>query len=181
MAGPPWCLCSAAQPPAPAFEWQLLTPAQRKRKLAALREAARESKRQQRVETQQADEAVSMRVERHIPAADADLIVIDEPIEVPYLIHPTHRILHHRGFIACIRCGGDGFCGNTQRESPCGWMHGFCGDVFGYKEPATTIATRRTPTGQPGRGVARRRSDWNFVSPTFSHLFSGPSAVDWHY
>ena len=34
-----------------------------------------------------------------------ELIVTAEPIEVPYLIHSTHRILHHRGFSACIRCG----------------------------------------------------------------------------
>ena len=36
---------------------------------------------------------------------DEELIVTEEPVEVPYLIDPSHRILFHRGFSAYIRCG----------------------------------------------------------------------------
>ena len=91
------------EPAPPAFEWQHLTPAQRKRKLAALRDADRAAKRQQKLADQQADADETMRIDEHVE--ESELIVTSEPTEVPYLIHASHRILYHRGFSACIRCG----------------------------------------------------------------------------
>ena len=95
----------APPPPEPQFEWQLLTAAQRKRKLEALRMRDREAKRQQREAAAAADTVETQRIQQGRPDEHDDLVILDETVEVPFMIASSHRILHYRGFTACIRCG----------------------------------------------------------------------------
>jgi ribonuclease HI len=91
--------------PEPAFEWQLLTFAQRKRKLEALRSHTRAAKKQAKADERQADLDHTRATTHEASDAEDGLIITDEPVEVPFVICPSHRVLHYRGYAACIRCG----------------------------------------------------------------------------
>ena len=87
-----------------ALPWQLLSHAQRRRKLEQLRSAARQEKHRQQEEDRLANEQATKDAKTVIDEDDM-LDIIDEPIVSPYLVDPSHKVIYYGGFTACTRCG----------------------------------------------------------------------------
>ena len=86
--------------------WQLLSHAQRRRKLEQLRSATRQEKQRQQEEDRLADEQATRNAKTTIDDEEEDLIdIIDEPVVLPYSVDPSHKVLYFGGFAACTRCG----------------------------------------------------------------------------